>query len=222
MGVTGFLVDKDAPGLRIGKPLEKMGLKTSPMAEIFLEDCEIPAEALLGTVGGGAAVFASSMEWERGCLLASYIGSMERQLHTCIEYARTRRQFNRAIGKFQSVANKMPPEDQSRLQLEAALKRADEVIQLLSVAEPENATSVIGAGAGLRPGEVLVPFVFEGALGVEDPPLGAAKRLVGGDERGLGAEGVNGVRVVPAGILRPAAIAARAGGGAPAGVRARS
>jgi alkylation response protein AidB-like acyl-CoA dehydrogenase len=45
------------------------------------------------------------MAWERGCLLASYIGAMERQLETCVAYARTRRQFNRPIGKFQSVAN---------------------------------------------------------------------------------------------------------------------
>ncbi len=107
MGVTGFLVEKGTPGLRVGKPLDKMGLKTSPMAEIFLDDCELPADALLGTVGGGAAIFACSMEWERGCLLASYIGAMERQLRTCVEYARTRRQFNKSIGKFQSVANKI-------------------------------------------------------------------------------------------------------------------
>jgi hypothetical protein len=107
MGVTGFVVDKGTPGLRTGKPLEKMGLKTAPMSEVFLDDCEIPEDALLGKVGGGAAIFASSMEWERGCLLASYVGAMERQLRTCIEYARTRRQFNKAIGKFQAVANKI-------------------------------------------------------------------------------------------------------------------
>jgi L-prolyl-PCP dehydrogenase len=107
MGVTGFVVEKGAPGLRVGKPIEKMGLKTSPMAELAFEDCEIPADALLGTEGGGAAVFASSMEWERGSLLASYIGAMERQMRTCIDYACERRQFNKPIGKFQSVANKI-------------------------------------------------------------------------------------------------------------------
>jgi alkylation response protein AidB-like acyl-CoA dehydrogenase len=107
MGVTGFIVETGAPGLRVGNSLEKMGLKTSPMAEVFLDDCEVPGDALLGTVGGGAAIFAASMEWERGCLLASCVGAMERQLQTCIDYARTRRQFNKAIGKFQSVANKI-------------------------------------------------------------------------------------------------------------------
>jgi alkylation response protein AidB-like acyl-CoA dehydrogenase len=107
MGVTGFLVERGAPGFRVGPPIEKMGLKTSPMAELVFEDCELPADALLGREGGGARIFASSMEWERGCLLASYVGAMERQLDTCVEYARTRRQFNRPIGKFQSVANKI-------------------------------------------------------------------------------------------------------------------
>jgi len=107
MGVTGFIVDKDAPGLRVGRPIEKMGLKTSPMSELIFEDCEVPLDGLLGREGGGAKIFASSMEWERGCLLASYIGAMERQLETCVEYARSRRQFDRPIGKFQSVANKI-------------------------------------------------------------------------------------------------------------------
>jgi hypothetical protein len=107
MGVTGFLVERGAPGFRIGKPIEKMGLKTSPMAELVFEDCELPADALLGREGTGAKIFGASMEWERGCLLASYLGAMERQLETCVEYARTRKQFNRPIGKFQSVANKI-------------------------------------------------------------------------------------------------------------------
>jgi hypothetical protein len=107
MGITGFVVERTVPGLHVGNPIEKMGLRTSPMAEVALRDCELPLDALLGPEGGGAGVFASSMEWERGCLLASHIGAMERQLKTCIEYARTRRQFNRPIGKFQAVANKL-------------------------------------------------------------------------------------------------------------------
>jgi alkylation response protein AidB-like acyl-CoA dehydrogenase len=107
MGLTGFLVASGTPGLRVSAPIEKMGLKTSPMSEVILENCELPSGALLGREGGGANVFKSSMAWERGCLLASYIGAMERQLEMCVEYAKTRRQFNRPIGKFQSVANKL-------------------------------------------------------------------------------------------------------------------
>ncbi len=107
MGLTAFVLEKGAAGLRVGNPIEKMGLRTSPMSELILEDCEVPPDALLGKEGAGAQVFATSMEWERGCLLASYIGAMERQLETCVEYATQRRQFQRPIGKFQSVANKI-------------------------------------------------------------------------------------------------------------------
>ena len=91
----------------MSKPIEKMGLKTTPMAELVLQDCKVPVENRLGKVGNGAAVFSDSMEWERSCILASYLGGMERQLENCIKYAKERRQFNKPIGKFQSVANKI-------------------------------------------------------------------------------------------------------------------
>lgn len=107
MGVTGFIIEKDFSGFHVGKPIEKMGLKTTNMAELILEDCEVPVENRLGKVGSGAAVFNDSMEWERSCILASYLGGMERQLETCINYAKERRQFNKPIGKFQAVANKI-------------------------------------------------------------------------------------------------------------------
>ena len=47
------------------------------------------------------------MEWERGCILATCLGVMRRQLEACIAHARSRKQFGRAIGKFQSVANRI-------------------------------------------------------------------------------------------------------------------
>src|SRR5581483_3048758 len=107
MGITGFIVERDRPGLTIGRKLEKMGLRTSPMAEVVFEDCEIPLANRLGREGRGAEVFESSMEWERGCILANYLGLMRRQLEACIRYARTRRQFGKPISKFQSLANRI-------------------------------------------------------------------------------------------------------------------
>lgn len=107
LGVTAFIVEKDFPGFRVSNKIEKMGLRTSPMSEVIFEDCEVPAENLLGRTGNGAMIFNDSMEWERSCILSSYIGAMERQLETCVNYSRTRRQFNQPIGKFQSVANKL-------------------------------------------------------------------------------------------------------------------
>lgn len=107
MGVTAFLVERGTPGLTVTRTLEKMGLRTSPMAEIALNNCIIPATNRLGREGRGVAVFESSMEWERGCILANYLGLMKRQLENCIEHARTRKQFGKPIGKFQSVANRV-------------------------------------------------------------------------------------------------------------------
>ena len=106
-GLSAFLVERDTPGLSVGPPFHKMGLTTSPMSEVVLEDCEVPATALLGSVGAGMAVFNSSMEWERSCILASAIGTMTRQLERSIEHARTRRQFGKPIGKIQAVAHRI-------------------------------------------------------------------------------------------------------------------
>lgn len=107
MGVTGFLLERDTPGLTVTRPLQKMGLRTSPMAEIVLDDCLIPVTNRLGREGRGVSVFESSMEWERGCILANYLGLMRRQLEACVQYVRERKQFGKPIGKFQSVANRI-------------------------------------------------------------------------------------------------------------------
>jgi alkylation response protein AidB-like acyl-CoA dehydrogenase len=107
MGVTAFIIERDRPGVTIGHHLEKMGLRTSPMAEVVFEDCVIPVENRLGREGRGVEVFESSMEWERGCILASCLGVMRRQLEDCVRHARTRRQFGKPIGKFQAVASRL-------------------------------------------------------------------------------------------------------------------
>lgn len=104
-GVSAFLVEKGTSGFSISRKLHKMGLRTSPMAELSLVDCKVPAENLLGQEGSGQAIFTSSMEWERTCILASHLGAMQRLLETCTRYARERKQFGQPIGKFQSISN---------------------------------------------------------------------------------------------------------------------
>ena len=106
-GITAFLIEKGTPGLIVGKPIEKMGLKSSPMGEVFLEDCSVSTEHRLGREGNGAAIFRHSMGWERSCILASCVGTMQRQVDVCIEYAKTRQQFGKQIGKLPSVANRI-------------------------------------------------------------------------------------------------------------------
>ncbi|HEV3121523.1 MAG TPA: acyl-CoA dehydrogenase family protein [Isosphaeraceae bacterium] len=107
LGISAFLVPRDTPGFRVVREIPKMGFRTVPMGELAFEECILPAESLLGRVGRGAEVFQCSMEWERGAILASTLGTMRRQLERCIEHARTRKQFGKPIGKFQAVANRI-------------------------------------------------------------------------------------------------------------------
>lgn len=106
-GISAFLVEKGTPGFTVTRGLDKMGLRTSPMGEIVLDGCRVPAGSRLGAEGAGMAIFNSSMTWERSCILASAVGAMQRQLEACTQYARARRQFGRPIGKFQAVADKV-------------------------------------------------------------------------------------------------------------------
>lgn len=105
LGISAFLVERNTPGLHVGPPTKKMGLRTSAMADVTLDNCLIPHCNRLGRAGRGAEIFELAMEWERGCILATAVGHMQWQLAKCIEHARSRRQFGQPISKFQSVAN---------------------------------------------------------------------------------------------------------------------
>ena len=106
-GITSFIVERTTPGFSVGRPLHKMGMRTSSMAEVVFQDCRIPIENRLGREGRGIAVFDSSMEWERGCILAGSLGAMRRHLEACVSHAQGRRQFGQPIGKFQAVSNRI-------------------------------------------------------------------------------------------------------------------
>jgi len=106
-GVTAFLVESNAPGFVVSQRFEKMGLRTSPIGELVFEDVPVGADSVLGRVGGGSAIFTHAMDWERVCLFAAHLGTMERLLERAIAHARTRSQFGQRIGKFQAVAHRI-------------------------------------------------------------------------------------------------------------------
>lgn len=116
-GLTAFLIEKGTPGLRVGENLEKMGLRTTPMGELFLENCPVPAANRLGVEGSGIAIFTDAMTWERTLILAPAVGTLQRILEQCVHYVQQRRQFGQAISKFQAVAHKVV---EMRLRLETA------------------------------------------------------------------------------------------------------
>jgi alkylation response protein AidB-like acyl-CoA dehydrogenase len=117
LGVSAFVVERGAPGLRVGQPFVKMGLESSPIASVYFDGCRVPAANLVGAEGQGAAIFADSMQWERSCLFAGYLGAMEWQLDECVQFAGERRQFRRPIGKCQAIAHRIAD---MKLRLEAA------------------------------------------------------------------------------------------------------
>ncbi|MEM1032234.1 MAG: acyl-CoA dehydrogenase family protein [Myxococcota bacterium] len=106
-GITCFIVDTTREGVTLGPAMAKMGLEGAPTGEVFFDDCDVPATHVLGKVGGGAAIFNAEMEWERCCLFATHLGTMQRQLATCVRYANTRKQFGKPIGKQQAIAHKL-------------------------------------------------------------------------------------------------------------------
>lgn len=129
-GVSAFVVERDRPGVTVSAAFSKMGLTSSPMAELRLEECRVPADALLSTAGGGMAVFNHSMRWERALICAPALGAMRRQLDDACEYARNRRQFGSAIAGFQAVSHRLVDMrvrlDAARLLLLDVARRIDE------------------------------------------------------------------------------------------------
>ncbi len=116
-GVSAFVVEKERPGLRVGEPIAKVGLETSPTCSLVLEACRVPKHNLVGQLGQGAPLFEHAMLWERSCLFALYLGSMQTALDRVVEHAKTRRQFGRALGDFQAVSHRIAD---MKVRLEAA------------------------------------------------------------------------------------------------------
>lgn len=117
LGVSGFVIEKDTPGLELSEPFSKMGLTSTPACQLHLNECRVPASNRIGKEGQGAQVFKRSMQWERSCLFAAYVGQMERQLERVITYARERRQFGKALSKNQAMAHRIAD---MKLRLESA------------------------------------------------------------------------------------------------------
>ena len=116
-GISCFVVPRETPGLDVGPAIEKMGLRTSPMAPIYMNDCRVPPTSLVGGAGSGGIIFSRIMEVERLLVMAPAIGIMERLLERCVEHARQRKPGGTAIGKHQTIAHRI---SDMELQLDGA------------------------------------------------------------------------------------------------------
>ncbi|MBX5475883.1 MAG: acyl-CoA dehydrogenase family protein [Clostridia bacterium] len=106
-GITAFLVPRSAPGFKVGRAIEKMGLHSSDTRELLFEDCRIPADHVLGEVDRGFPIFLDTLDGGRIGIGALSVGIAQGAFDAALEYARTRRQFQRPIGQFQAIQFKL-------------------------------------------------------------------------------------------------------------------
>ncbi len=102
-GITAFVVETGSRGFHVAQKLTKMGLRGSQTAELVFDDCEVPADNIVGVENRGVAVVMSGLDLERIGLAFLILGMAERALELALEYARDRTQFGRRIGEFQLV-----------------------------------------------------------------------------------------------------------------------
>jgi hypothetical protein len=103
-----FIVERDTPGMTVGKELDKMGNRSSPTSELHFNDCVVPADAMLGPEGSALwKVAFECFDWERCVMIASGIGGMEAQLEGCVEYVKQRQAFGKPIAEFEMIQDKL-------------------------------------------------------------------------------------------------------------------
>ena len=106
-GVTAFLIEKDFKGFFCSRKLDKIGMRGSDTGELVFEDCQVPAENVIGPVGGGAGVLMSGLDYERTVLAGGPLGIMQACLDVVLPYVRERKQFGKPIGTFQLMQGKV-------------------------------------------------------------------------------------------------------------------
>lgn len=106
-GITAFIIEKDFPGFKTAQKLDKLGMRGSNTCELVFENCEVPAENVLGEVNEGAKVLMSGLNYERLILASGPVGIMQACLDTVLPYIHERKQFGKAIGEFQLIQGKV-------------------------------------------------------------------------------------------------------------------
>jgi len=106
-GITAFLIEKGFKGFSTAQKLDKLGMRGSDTCELVFEDCEVPAENVMGGIGDGVKILMSGLDYERAVLSGGPIGIMRACMDVVIPYIHERRQFGKAIGEFQLMQGKL-------------------------------------------------------------------------------------------------------------------
>jgi isovaleryl-CoA dehydrogenase len=106
-GITAFIVERAFAGFSTAQKLDKLGMRGSDTCELVFENCEVPEENVLGSVGGGVNVLMSGLDYERVVLSAGPLGIMQACMDVVLPYVHDRRQFGQPIGEFQIMQGKI-------------------------------------------------------------------------------------------------------------------
>ncbi|MBY6186919.1 isovaleryl-CoA dehydrogenase [Marinobacter hydrocarbonoclasticus] len=106
-GITAFIVERDFPGFSQAQKLDKLGMRGSNTCELVFENCEVPAENILGGEGNGVKVLMSGLDYERVVLSGGPLGIMAAAMDSVMDYVGQREQFGQPIGNFQLVQGKL-------------------------------------------------------------------------------------------------------------------
>jgi isovaleryl-CoA dehydrogenase len=106
-GMTAFIVERGSKGFTQAQKLDKLGMRSSNTCELVFQDCEVPAENILGQEGGGARVLMSGLDYERVVLSGGPLGIMQACMDLVVPYIHDRKQFGQSIGEFQLVQGKV-------------------------------------------------------------------------------------------------------------------
>ena len=106
-GITALIVEKGMKGLSFGSKLDKLGMRGSNTYPVFFQDCEVPAENVLGKEGGGVKVLMSGLDYERAVLSGGPLGIMAACMDVVLPFVHERKQFGQSIGEFQLMQGKI-------------------------------------------------------------------------------------------------------------------
>src|SRR5215207_6256179 len=106
-GISAFLIERGYPGFSTAQKLDKLGMRGSNTCELVFQDCEVPAENVLGELNKGVNVLMSGLDYERAVLAGGPLGLMQAAIDVVLPYVHDRKQFGQSIGEFQLMQGKL-------------------------------------------------------------------------------------------------------------------
>jgi isovaleryl-CoA dehydrogenase len=105
-GISQFIIERGSPGFSIGKPLKKMGMRGSPTAEIFFDNCRVPVENLVRGENEALGILLGGLDVERVVGASMAVGSARAAFDRALAYAKERRQFGKPLAMFEMIMEK--------------------------------------------------------------------------------------------------------------------